>query len=195
MNMSKTLRWLSLTLVFAAMVTQFNNCGNYADTPTYVATGSSVSCVDADCVNQSVDNLNLQVNLGGGTEFGVAANLGEFNLGGDCNEGGFPYNTIRWELYLNNVKVRDSAMLGLGGTGLAANSRCINGRFSLYVNLNSISEDPVNRTGLQIPGSTATNVQRRPYDLWIELYGQTVQNGTPQRNTIKARKRISLLAL
>lgn len=194
MTMTKTMRWLSLTLVFTAMVTQFNNCGNYADTPTYSASASSVTCDSDSCSPKSIDNLSLQVNLGGNTEYSVTPDLGVFNMGGDCNEGGFPFNTVKWELYLNNVKVRDSSMAGLNGAG-NANTRCVNGRFTLFVNLSAISEDPVDRTGLQIPGSTVNNLQRRPYDLWVEIYGQETAGGAPQRNLLKARKRISLIAI
>jgi hypothetical protein len=132
--------------------------------------------------------------LGGKTEEPITAIIGAFNLGGDCNEGGFSFNTVKWELYLNSIKVRDSSMAGLNGSG-NANTRCLNGRFTIYVNLNSIAEDPVNRTGLQIPGSTPTNLQRRPYDLWVEIYGQETAGGAPQRNLLKARKRISLIAI
>ncbi len=188
--MNKTLRWLTFAFVSLVMMTQYTNCGTYSDNSTFSVTGSSVECVDDDCITPTVDNLSLKVNLGGGTEYSVPANLSEFNLGGDCNEGGFPFNTIRWELYLNNVKVRDSGMLGIAGGNKTAHSQCINGRFLLYVNLNPIAEDNVNRTGL----SNGTS-GRSPYDLWIEIYGQETQNGPAKRNTLKGRVRVSLIAI
>ncbi len=183
--MNNTMRWLSLSLIVVAMVTQFNNCGTYSDAPGVTNTSSTVTCLDDDCIDSSVDNLSLKVNFGGGTEFSVPPDQAEFNLGGDCNEAGFPYNTIRWELHLNAVMVRHSGML-------SADSRCINGRFLVYINLSPITgADPVDRTGLK----TQNPLIRSPYELWIEVYGQNVPGGTPQRNTIKGKTRISLIAI
>lgn len=182
------MRWLSLTLVFGAMATLFTNCGTFDDAATFSTSLSSVSCDDADCVTPTVNNLSLRANLSGTTEFRVPVGLADFDIGGDCNEGGFLLNTIRWELYLNNIKVRDSNMAGSGGPGLASNSTCINGRFRVYVNLGSITGDAVNRTGLSTGGTV-----RAPYDLWIQIYGQESSLASPQFNTIKGRTRISLI--
>jgi hypothetical protein len=181
--MNKTMRWLSLSLVVAAVTVHFTNCSAYAPQPVNFVSQASVNCTDDDCITPSIDNLSLRVNYGGGSEFSVTPDLAEFNLGGDCNEGGFPYNTVRWELYLNNQMVRHSGMI-------PADSRCINGRFLIYVYLGAnAGGDPVNRTGLMTQAGT-----RSPYDLWIEVYGQNTPNGTPQRNTLKGRMRMSLLA-
>lgn len=171
----------------------FNNCGQYQQEDNFMVS-ASVNCLNATCVSASSSNLSLRANLGGGSEYSVPANLAEFNLGGDCNEGGYPQNTIRWELYLNGQKVRDSAMLGLGGAGASANSRCVNGRFLIYVNLNPINEDNVNRTGLAAP-TPQNPFARSAYDLYIEVFGQDVVNGPAHRNTLKARHRVSLLAI
>ncbi len=183
--MNNSMRWLSLSLITFAMVTQFNNCGTYSDAPGTVSASSSVNCLDDTCINSSIDSISLKVNYGGATEFSVTPDQAEFNLGGDCNEGGFPFNTIRWELHLNGVMVRHSGLLSV-------DSRCINGRFLVYINLSAIAgADPVDRTGLK----TSNPAIRSPYDLWIEVYGQNVPGGTAQRNNLKGKTRISLIAI
>ena len=69
-------------------------------------------------------------------------------------------------------------------------SRCVNGRFLLYINLRAITEDNVNRTGL------STGATRAPYDLYIEIYGQdSSTDTTPERNPTKGRMRVSLLPI
>lgn len=174
------------------MMTQFNNCGNYAEVAGANASSSSILC-DEDCVTPVVENLSLKANMRGqGTEFQVPIAMSEFNIGGDCNEAGYvAYNSIRWELQLNGVTVRNSGMAGLVSGG-PAHSKCVNGRFLVYVNLASIPEDPVNRGGLRyINGNNA----RAAYDLYIEIYGQETATSAPVRNIQKGRSRISLLAI
>ncbi len=120
-----------------------------------------------------------------------AGGLTEFNIGGDCNEGGFPSNIIRWELMLNGVIVRHSGMLGMAGP-VPVHSRCINGRFLLYLNLGPISEDPVDRSGLK----TGVSTNRGSYDMYIEIYGlRSANDPMAVRNTIKGRSRLSLSAI
>ena len=180
----KTMRWLSLSLVFVALATQFTNCGNYADPMNYSSPGPVDCSTDEDCIIPTINNVSLKVNFGGGTEYSVPVDMAEFNLGGDCNEGGYPYNTIRWELYLGGVMVRHS---GMGGF----DSRCINGRFLIYVYLGAIAAgDNFNRSGLYTPQGV-----RAPYDLWIEVYGQETPGGVPQKNSLKGKMRISLIAI
>jgi len=179
----KSMRWLSLALIIVATATQFNNCGNYADPLSYDK-GATVTCDgDDDCIYPTVNNLSMKVNFGGGTEYSVTADMAEFNLGGDCNEGGFPYNTIRWELYLNSQMVRHSGAIN-------ADSRCVNGRFLIYIKLSADPADNVNRQGLLTQQGT-----RMPYDLWVEVYGQNSPNGLPQRNNLKGKFRMSLIPI
>jgi hypothetical protein len=181
---------VGVSLGLLVLLTQFNNCGNFADTTDFNVSSSAASCTTSNCVSATTDNLSMKVNLGGtSTQYGVAAAVKEFNLGGDCNEGGFPYNTVVWELWLNGHAVRNSGMLGMVAGNQTANSRCVNGRFMIYINLAPIAEDNVNRTGL-LSGST-----RAAYDLYVEVYGQNQMGGSPQRNTLKGRMRISLLAI
>lgn len=187
--MKTSLRWFSLALIGAVMATQFTNCGNYADPAVSYASVSAITDCDEDCISEDINNLAIIANTGGSGQYGVTVDLAEFNLGGDCNEGGFPINTIRWELWLGNQRVRTSDMIGTGGAGTRANTLCANGRFSLYVFLGAITEDPVNRQGLGIPGGG-----RQGYDLWLEIVGQT-PGGTPQINNLKGRSKVSLIPL
>jgi len=184
--MNKSLRWSALALIGVAMITQFNNCGNYAEPAGYNSASTIVSC-DDDCITESVDNISIKANTGTAAEYVATVDIAEFNMGGDCNEGGFPLNTVRWELFLNGQKVRDSGMVGTGGTGAIANTVCSNGRFSLYVYLGSINADPVNRQGLGVVGGG-----RATYELWIEITGST-PGGVPQRNNLRGRHRVTLI--
>jgi hypothetical protein len=186
-------RRISLLALGLALLAQFNNCGSYnADSGGTDLYG--ISCSDESCLNPSIDYMSVKANLpSGNSEQGIQPGLAEFNIGGDCNEGGFALNTIRWELFLNGRKVRDSGMLGMiaSSPSLNVNSRCINGRFLIYVNLNSIPEDPVNRAGLMIGSGSS----RSSYDLYIEVYGQKSSLEAPQRNPLRARSRVALLAI
>ncbi|MBX3022291.1 MAG: hypothetical protein KF799_11515 [Bdellovibrionales bacterium] len=173
----------------ALMLTQFNSCSSFEEGSFNESSLLEVNCVTEDCVTPTLENLEITPNLGGGSEYAVPANLTEWNLGGDCNEGGFAYNVIVWELYLNGTKVRDSGMTGMAGGNSTVNSRCINGRYLLYFNMSAISQDNVNRTGLNT-GST-----RSQYDLYVEIIGQATYNGSGQRNPLKARRHISLVPI
>jgi hypothetical protein len=167
----------------------FTNCGQYAD-PANSATAASADFVpcNANCVIPTLENLKIGVNMGNATTYTVPAGLTEFNLGGDCNEGGYPYNFIRWELQLNGLTVRTSAMTGMAPSG-PVDTVCVNGRFMLYVNLGAIPQDNVDRSGLKVNASGT----RAAYDLYIEIYGKdSVNDPAPKRNMVKGRTRVSL---
>lgn len=183
---NKTARTLILSAATAVLLTAFANCGTYSDEGTTVNSSLLDVTCDDDCIVPAPENLAVKVNLGEGTDFPVNP-VSDFNLGGDCNEGGFPYNTIVWELWLNGQKVRDSNMAGTAGTG-NANSSCKNGRFMLYVYLGPVAAgDNVDRSGLK----TSTGAVA-PYNLYVEIYGQTVPYGPAQRNSVSGRRSYSL---
>jgi|GEM_PF-1981629 len=191
MSQSIAIRGFLALSVTALMVSPFTNCGQYADPASEELYNQSLDECDDDCVMPKAENLSVKANVGSGNDYGVPAGLTEWNLGGDCNEGGYPSNYIRWELYLNGTLVRHSGMLGMAGSN-PVHSRCVNGRFLLYVNLSSIAEDPVNRSGLMYGSGT----NRAAYDLWIEIYGQkTANDPAPVRNSVKGRSRVSLSAI
>ena len=183
---SKCFAVLALTLVIPIA---FQNCSDMSPSATSdLASIVNLTC-DDDCITPTIGNLEMKAHLGGsGTEYKVPANLIEFNIGGNCNEGGYAYNTIRWELMFDGVKKRDSGMAGMAAGPVS--SRCVNGRFLLYINLKAITEDNVNRTGL------STGAARAPYDLHIEIFGQdSASDTTPERNPTKGRIRVSLLPI
>ena len=189
--MRKYLKQLVLVCGLAGLLTSFNNCGNYAEPYAQnMASLANLDC-DQDCVTPTLQNLEIKPHLGGnGTEFSVPANLLEFNVGGDCNEGGYPYNLIKWELFLNGNKMRDSGMSGMAGAS-SVHSVCVNGRFLVYVNLKSITNDPVNRVGLTYGGPN-----RSPYDLYIEIFGKkSLNDPAPASNSTKGRFKVSLLPI
>lgn len=184
----KVLRTLSIGLFVGVVITQFNNCGAAGNPATFALSASSIACTDVGCVTPTTENLKVVANLNGG-QFPVPANLTEFNIGGDCNEGGFPYNTIRWELIdSSGVTRRTSAMTGMAGNQ-PVDSQCVNGRFLIYVNLGAITEDPVNRTGL-MNGSVRTS-----YSLRITIYGQSTPGGAFVPNPAQGSTTVTLQAI
>ncbi len=196
-NPSSQRPWLIKSLFYPVLglllLSQFNNCGAYQDPSTSSELGSlGITCDNAACITPNLDHLNVKANLPSvSTNYDVAANVGEFNIGGDCNEGGFADNIIRWELYYNNARVRDSGMTGmiLSSPSASVNSRCINGRFLLYVNLFAIPQDNVNRQGLW------TGSARSAYDLYIEIMVRNKSTEIYQRNSFKGRTRVILQAI
>ena len=177
------------------LITQFNNCSTgMEDQPVTTYTDESSQgaspCGVNGCVEPNESWLRLTANVSGG-QYGVTAVQREFNIGGDCNEGGYPANEIRWELALNGNVVRNSSYAGLVAGGGPALSQCVNGRYMIYVNLSSIAQDPVDRVGLRIASSGAT---RGAYTLDIQIISKDQMGGT-HTNTIEAKKRIFLSPL
>ena len=174
------------------------SCSGYQQAQTSSESVATIACTNATCISTLSDNLKVTPHLGNG-EYAVPASLVDFNLGGDCNEGGYPFNTVRWELRLNGVVVRTSDMSNTGSasnTGtLNANSRCTNGRFFLYIKLAALggspSADPVDRTGLKTGVATPA---RSAYDLYIEVLGQTSVGGAGVQGS-QGKTRVPLIAI
>jgi hypothetical protein len=173
----KAARFVLVGFFMLVTITQFNNCGGYSTPNSTMDGSSSVSCTTVTCVVPSSNNLNVTPHLYNGEE-GVPANVSEFNLGGDCNEGGYVNNIIRWELFDNtNRSVRNSSMQI--AAGVTADSRCVNGRFLIYVPLTPLTvnnADPVDRTGLYINTTT-----RAAYSLHITIMVTDPTTGAPQQ--------------
>lgn len=192
--MNKSLLHAIPVLVFGLLVlSQFNNCStNQADQPVTTYTDESSQgtnpCTISGCVEPSDSWLKLTANVPG-SQFGVTAPQREFNIGGDCNEGGYPSNEIRWELGLNGAMVRNSTFAGLVPDGGTANSQCVNGRYMIYVNLSNIPQDPVDRVGLRTSGGV-----RSSYTLDIQLFSKDKTGGS-HTETINAKKRVILMPL
>lgn len=196
---------LAILLFGVVILMQFNNCSPMANTNGFNSNSILSTCdpnniivngtnqtnpnADVNNVNCAVaDGNNLQINPQGG-DIAVAANQADFNVAGTCNEGGYPSNAVSWTLKYNNVMVRNSGMIFQNQSW---NGQCINGRFSLYVNLSYTSslgpaEDPNNRTGLSEP----TTGTRQPYTLDISIVGFDA-NGVPHINNIFGVRTINL---
>lgn len=185
--MNPFLRLTGFTIMLTLMLAQFNNCSNYSKPATELSGTSGVSCNTPTCVSPDPLHLKITPNLANG-EYPVHAGLTEFNIGGDCNESGYPYTKVRWELMLNGVIVRHSGMNVAGGAQ-PADSRCLNGRFLLYINLAVVSEDNVNRTGLNMGNGT-----RSSYLLNVVMYGQKSAN-EPLGQAPQSRAVVPLSAL
>ena len=186
------IRWGSISTLLLVLLSQFVNCGQYNDATDNSSSETTLVCDANSCMIPNADNLAIKALLpGGASEYGLSASLIDFNLGGDCNEGAFPFNTIFWEMYLNGAKVRDSNMTGMNTANAAAsvNTICTNGRFQLYVNMAAISLDPVNRTGCL----TATGT-RAQYDLYISILGRPNSSAAGYANTLTGRTHVALLA-
>lgn len=167
----------------------FNNCGVYeaevSDANSFQQ--ASLDCeTDTDCVVKS--NLNLKIDPLPRDNFPVPASLQAFNLGGNCNEAGYSNHQIVWTLKYNGNGVRHSGMLIHNKTW---HSTCVNGKFRVYVNLSSIGEDPVNRTGLMIGNGT----QRAAYELQLEILAQDGQGNWVRNSNQGGVKTVSLVPL
>jgi hypothetical protein len=165
-------RSLGITAFLTVLLTQFTNCDVYSDNSVF-QTFSSV-CAGDQCIQTNPDFLEIKINSEG--DIPVAASTNRFNVGGECNEGGYPSNVITWSLYDNTgAFTHDSVYAG-------KNAACVNGRFQAEVVLTPFSTSP-DRTGLLKPGTTS----RVSYRLEVELKGID-EKGEVHSNTLAKRQ-------
>lgn len=181
-------RWLIPSVLLAGLLTQFTNCGTYSEANNTLSSGLEVTCTQS-CITPTMENLSVHVNSRG-ADTQLKSTDFEFNIAGDCNEGGFPANVVLWELFLDGQKVRDSNMYGIQSASTTANTVCTNGRFRLYVGLRAIQADPVNRTGLY----TSTGQRSGNYRLDVEIVGRD-STGAITRNSANGRVSVPLLLI
>lgn len=144
------------------LVTQFTNCDVYSQNSLF--NQYSQDC-GTDCAGPTGQDM-LQLRVNSPNPLPVASSLVAVTVGGDCNEGGFPDNSIKWA-YISNVT---------GQAWTSGLAKCVNGRFSLNVNLpNYLYESGVLQTH---------NVQ-------ISLIGIDA-SGTTYSNSVLANKTIQL---
>jgi hypothetical protein len=192
-SMQKASRFVLLGIGLSLILTQFINCGSYQAADSTLDGASAVACTNTSCTLANTDNMSITPHVANG-EYAVPAGLSEFNLGGDCNEGGFlappagtPANSlgtasnyIHWDLVdPSGAIVRSSAMQI--AAGLNMESKCINGRFLIYVILSPITlnnADPYDRTGLALPNGT-----RSAYNLHITIFGVDPTTGAQGQAT------------
>jgi hypothetical protein len=149
-----------LILLFA-----FTNCDSYSE-QLQQPSQSNVACLDdpdgEDCVRGNKDLLELRINSG--SEVKIYANEVEVNVGGDCNEGGFPDNLIRWE-----VRPEGGGQVLSSSGSQRLDGKCVNGRYNILVRL---------------PGSLSVGQRLL---LSVELVGRDDQ-GNLVYNTVVAKK-------
>lgn len=123
--MGKFLPQLSLFAVLALMVLPFNNC---AEPDEELGTRGNPSCVTANCVDDSVEFLGLQINNPSPILIGPDVSL--FTVEGECFAADFPDNIITWVIFNSSGQaVLNSQTAG----GLGFTARCLNRSFVLQV--------------------------------------------------------------
>ncbi|MGE3387059.1 MAG: hypothetical protein AB7K41_10055, partial [Bdellovibrionales bacterium] len=85
-----------ILIAVAGLLTQFTNCDVYSDSSVFNA-ASSYICEGNDCITADADILELSAP----TELFVLSTSTSADVGGDCNEAGFPNNVINWNLIQN----------------------------------------------------------------------------------------------
>ncbi len=164
-------RLFLLNLINLGLLFHFVSCDVYSDNKSFVESESL--CSDSNsCSPASSDLLELQINTE--NNYPIASTVSEFQVGGNCNEGGFSQNIVVWELYLDNVKLGNSQDLGLS-------SKCDMGRFSVRVRLP--------KAGLY-DNTTPTPIRREhTLVVQLEVYDET---GTLVSNALMGKKSITL---
>ncbi len=170
-------------LLLLGLTTHFNSCDVYSTNDSVQDFASS--CTGDACLTVSADLLEVKINHDSQTSAGICLNnsVDQFNVGGECNEGGFAENEIIWTLFDNVGLVHDSRAFGL-------TSVCKNGRFSIFVRLTNPNTNPiVNRTGLR--NAVAASPVYVPYRLQVEIRGID-ERGQLHSNSL-AKRSIELL--
>lgn len=120
--MRTPLKLLGLLLLGGILFTQFTNCDVYSDSSVFNGLSSDNCTSGGECFGQDANMLELAtVN-----RLFVLSSQGVADLGGDCNEGGFPYSKITWEIKQNGTTVRTCNDVNTCGS-------CVNGRFQVQI--------------------------------------------------------------
>ncbi len=151
-------------LFITGLLLGFNNCAPENSGSLFSSYVSS-SCSGEECVQKNADLLDLTINHQG--EIRVASTTSRLDIGGECNEGGYPVNSMVWEVYNENNP--NSIVFGSLTNAAGVEFKCINGRFSTQVHLPT----PVSM----------------PLIVWIELIAFD-DEGNEVRNTLQARKSV-----
>lgn len=150
--------YLTLALFLTVLLTQFTNCDVYSNNSLFQTL--STECVEVDCVGQNPDFIEIKLFTDQG-EFYVANDASTFDLGGECNEGGFAKNQIVWTLKTaQQALIHNSIQAGV-------TAHCEMGRFQIKIILNPVGAT-VNRTGLRNANGTPVphylDIEIIPYD-------------------------------
>lgn len=194
------MRRLFYVLIGLGLLTQFNNCGTGTDHPGIAGTVLSAcdptnpnllndpyttlpntNCAQPDQLNLAISPYNDNIT--------IQPDVGDFTVGGTCNNGNYPANIVSWQLNLNGQPVRNSSMIS-GTYGTSMNTTCSGGTFSAYVDLGYINQDPYDRTGL-IAYNSAGEAVYSAYTLVVTITGFT-STGAPVQNSSYGTRTINL---
>src|SRR5262245_23269190 len=97
---------LALTLIGIVTLTQFNNCSPIADSANFVTGNILGQCDPSGVTNPNADSNNINcavpdknnISINPGGDQSITANQADFDVGGTCNDGGFPVNQITWQM-------------------------------------------------------------------------------------------------
>ena len=135
-------------------VNLFVGCSDGVDS-TLFGNLNSKSCLDSSttsCFNENTENLSLGSSV---RNISIKSSQVFFNVGGDCNEGGYPVNRIDWHIFnssTNSVLVNSLSQLNpttiCGDPQSLANSgssnsdnlnnapgTCVSGKFNFRIKL------------------------------------------------------------
>jgi len=150
----------------------FTNCDVYSENNLFAEV--DMNCIDTgDCDEKSSEYLELRINSL--NNFPLKSDQTTFDIGGECNEGGYSRNEIIWELYRTDGSgpIRNSSTYSLNGT-------CINGRFSIQVKLSNPTLEENSGTG-----------NRAAHRLYVEIVG--IDGNKRFKNSLLGRKSIVLI--
>ena len=116
-------------LLGLGLLTQFTNCDVYSDSSVFDA-ASSTSCIGVDCDTADAEILELSAPV----EVFILSTARSIDLGGECNEAGFPNNIITWNL-MTSI---GASINNCTGTGSGVCGKCVMGRYQLLVNFAAV---------------------------------------------------------
>lgn len=141
---------VGVSLGLGLVLTQFTNCDVYSESSVF-SPSSLATCEGVACLRQHPDNLEL------GTVsrlYVQNAQVGA-DLGGDCNEAGFPANVVTWEIVQGGTVIRTCSQTSNCGT-------CVNGRFQTYVNFAGMPPQNDMQVRVEIIGYVDTTPYSNP---------------------------------
>jgi hypothetical protein len=158
--------------LFGLMVTLvFTNCDGQSEGNLFANYAST--CVGLDCNKVEKQSL-LDLRVNHPETLWVYPWATQINVGGDCNEGGYEKSVVTWRLTSSGEPLINSDAMYSTTLNEAYLAECVNGRFSLLVDLRNALGDL--RTGLD-PG---TGPQQ--HTLEVQIWGlETNESGEEVR--------------
>ncbi|MEO0335301.1 MAG: hypothetical protein AAF202_02850 [Pseudomonadota bacterium] len=110
----------------------FTNCAGESQGNLFANFASS--CVGLDC-NLAEKQTLLDIRVNHPETLWVYPWAQQINIGGDCNEGGYDKSVVTWRLSSNGLPLMNSDSRYAATLNEAYLAECVNGRFSLLVDL------------------------------------------------------------